>query len=311
MDNTITRNIEKGVRLMESALRMYSNGASVKGYRTMEKAMEHLAEAYVSETTRDGADKMKYGDNLNFGALYKVFESNAGAMFKDPARHHALKSIVETINGNKVLKDEFNAYNAFTNPTDVSDAGMYVNEACAMIRKHPASELLENNRKLMEAIRANGLDENVQFTDEETELFESVEYLMTSKGGFSNIAKVSAAKEILRENVERNNVNTPEKTDIDEVYANKIGDLLEKYDAMLSDDEIDLIKETMDGKSAEAKFNSLKSELTEEIGRLSESGADSEQWAEVLEKIGSKEFNRDTALQDIAELMEVKSELGK
>lgn len=309
MDNIVTRNIEKGKRLMESALHMYSNGANIKAYKTFMEAEKYLSEAYNAENTKNGQDAMKYGDNLNFGALYKVFESNAGAMFKDSKKHTALKRIVETINSNKVLKDEFNAYNAFTNPMNVTDAGVYVNEACNMMKKHTAEELLENNRKLMNVMRANGLDENVPFTDDETELFESVEYLMTTKSGFGNIGKVSSAKEILRENVEKNNRDSSEGCNIEEEYNRRIDALLEKYDVMLSDDEIELIKETRDKKSAEAKFNSLKSELKEELGRLVSSGTESDSWKAILEKIEAKKFNAGTALQDIAELMEVKSEI--
>lgn len=309
MDNIVTRNIENGTRLMEDALRMYSNGNNKLAYSTVKKAEECLREAYEAENTKEGIDAMKYGDNLNFGALYKVFESNTAAMFKDPSKHGNLKRIVETINSNRVLKDEFNAYNAFTNPKNVTDAGKYVDEAYGLIKKHTKAELLENNRELMKAMRDCGLNEDVSFSEEETGLFESVEYLMTSRKGFGNLAEFSAAKNIIKEYVENNNRIENEEENIDAKYDEELNEIADKYEKMLSEDEIELVKNAQDPAKSKSMFDNLKEKLTGILEKLSASGNEASSWKEILEKVKSKVYNSETAIQDIAEFMEILGEV--
>lgn len=311
MDNIVKRNIAKGTKLMESALRMYSNGNSKIAYETVNEAQKYLKEAYKAENSADGKDIMKYGDNLNFGALYKVFESNSASMFKDASRHGSLKAIVEAINGNKVLKDEFNAYNAFTNPTDVTDAREYVSEACSLIRKHSARELYENNLKLLNLMRRNGISEDVKITDDEAELFESVEYMITNRKGFGNISKVSDTQNILTEHVGRNNRVSDNGETIDERFDKEVRAITEKYDGMLSDDEIELIKEVQDPVKSEKRFNELKEEITKSIDEKRRSGVDSAEWGAILEKVNGKMFDKGTALQDIAEFIEIQGVLDE
>ena len=275
-----------------------------------EEAGKYLREAYENGLTENGRDALKYGDNLNFGAVYKVFEANAPKLFRDGRRHGALKAVMETIRGNRVLRDEFAAYNAFANPTNVTDADMYVNEAVGVMRRHTAKALAENNRKLVDVMRANGLDEDVKVTDEEAGMFESVEYLMTHRRDFGNIAETGKAKRTLREYVENHNRSVGESDGIDAEYGEKLDEIVRKYDGLLSEDEMDLIKSVQDG-NAEQSFNELKEEVEARLGELASGGSDPDGWSEVLEQVKAKTFDKGTALQEMAELMEIRSEISE
>lgn len=310
MDNNIERNIEKGTGLLEAALRTYGNGDIESAYRLYEKAGEFLREAHDRSLTENGRDEMKYGDNLNFGPLYRVFEANAPKLFRDRKRHGALKAIMETIRGNKVLSDEFAAYDAFSNPVNVDDANMYVNEAVDVMAKYTPKVLAENNRAFLEAMRANGFDENITVTDDEASMFESVEYLMTHKRGFGNIARTGAAKGVLCEYVEKHSRAVNGSDGIDAAYGEKLDEIVKKYDGMLSEDEIDLIKTVQDG-NAEQSFNELKEEVEARLGELASGGSDADGWSEVLEQVKAKTFDKGTVLQEMAELMEIRSEISE
>lgn len=311
MDNIIERNIEKGVKLMEEALRAYSRGSNISAYETLGKAESYLKEAYDMEKTDAGRDIAKYGDNLNFGALYKVFEANTNKLFRSGDSRGAIKDVVNLINENKVLKDQFAAYNAFTNPENVTNAQDYVTEAMSIVPKYSKEVLAENNRKLMETIRKHNLDENVKFSDEETGVFEGVEYMMTHTKGFGNIKTYGDIQASLCEFVERNNRVAPESVDLDEKYDRKVNEIADKYGESLTDDEMEIVMAAQDPKKSREMFESLKGELVGELGKLVKEGPDAESWGVILEKVESKVFNADTALEDIAELTEVRNELSE
>ena len=52
-----------------------------------------------------------------------------------------------------------------------------------------------------------------------------------------------------------------------------------------------------DPKKSKKMFESLKSELVGELGKLVKEGPDAESWGVILEKVESKVFNADTALE--------------
>ena len=309
MDNIVNRNIDKGVRLMEEAIRCFSDGNNSAAYASFVKAGQCIREACSAENGADGASVMRYGDNLNFGALYKVFESNASGLYRSEGGRRAIAEVVSLINGNKVLKEQFAAYNAFTNPENVGDVSEYVSEAVSIMPRYPKDVLRENNRKLMEAIRRNGLDESVEVSEDEQRVFEGVEYMMTHMKDFRNLSKFNGIQSSLCEFVGRHNRTVEESEGIDEKYHDKVNEVVSKYEGVLNEDEIELIRNARDPKAARRMFESLKGEVVGELEKLCEGGSDSESWKAILEKVESKEFSEATALQDIAELAEVKGEI--
>lgn len=299
-----------GIKLLTEAISLYENNDLQAAQKKYQEAGKYLGEASRLFETEDGKLSMVYGGNRNFGVIYKVFENNTKELLKDKSSKKQLAKILNTIKENKVLMDEFSVYNAFTNPTDVEDADKYVNESISLIKHYSPETLKENNDKLISVIRECKLDENVTLTDEEVELFEGIEYLIINKKNFSNLGKYSKIQKILCEHVNDNNFVKGERPDFDELYEEKTGEIVKKHENELNEEEIKLIRDvTTNETKAKKLFAENQARAVELLKKEIDKGEDTDSWKSILESISKKTFNKDTALTDIAEFIEMKNEL--
>lgn len=309
MNNEIIENIDKGVELLNEALSEYDKGNLSFAYKAYNSAGKYLREANDRLSTQDGQISMIYGGNRNFGVAYKIFEANASELLKDKPNQNKVKKIMRLIKENKVLKSEFDAYNAFTNPINVTNPQEYVAEAVSLIKRHSAHDLRENNNKLIKLFKECNLNENVDISDSEAELYENIEYMILNKKDFKNINKYNEIQNMLCEYVTNNNEVVEEMVDIDKLYDEKVNEMVSKYDTELNDDEINLIKDMGDKRKAKKLFNEYKESVMSLIHEQIEKGVDAEAWTSILEKVDKKVFDDKTALTDIAELIEIKNEI--
>lgn len=311
MTNEISKNIDKGIKLLNEALKCYERGEYSSAYEAYKQAGNFLTEANNRANTNEGKISLKYGGNRNFGVIYKIFESNTVNMLRDKSSQKKLKKIMGLIRENKVLNDEFNAYNAFTNPTNVSNAMEYVSEAISLITHYSPKTIRENNEKLINLFKECKLNENISIDDNEIELFESIEYLLLHKKDFKNINKYNEIQNRLCEYVTENNVMLTEGVNIDDVYENKINEFVNRHENQLNDDEINLIMEVNDPVKAKKLFNKYKTDVVSLVNEQINAGKDAESWNTILEKINSKVYEQKNALTDIAEFIEIKNEIEK
>lgn len=309
MTNEISINIEKGIKLLNEALKCYENGEYSSAYKAYQKAGSFLTEANTRANTNEGQISLKYGGNRNFGVIYKIFESNTRNLLRDKTSQKKLKKIMGLIRENKVLNDEFNVYNAFTNPINVENPKEYVSEAISLITRYSKKALRENNEKLINLFKEYKLNENISVDDNEIELFENIEYLLLHNKDFKNLNKYNEIQNKLCEYVTENNVMLTESVNIDEVYENKLNEFIDKHNNELNDDEINLIMEVNDPSKAKKLFNKYKNEVVSLVNEQIEKGKDVESWKPILEKISSKVYEQKTALTDIAEFIEIKNEM--
>lgn len=307
MKNEININIEKAMNLLAESMSEYSLGNNTTAYKKYQEAGNFLAEADRHLNTDEGKASLLYGTNNNFGVAYKVFESNTGVMINNPEKRKQLLNIINTIKENKVLSDEFATYNAFTNPINVNDAESYVSESIDLINHYTPKTLKENNEKLIKLIKDYNLNENITMTDDEQEVYENIEYMITNKKSFSNINEYANIKKNLVGYVNENNITVKEKVDLDKLYESMVKNITDKYTDLLNEDEFKLINDVM---VDEQKARKMFAENKERVIELIKNDNDS-QWNELLEQIEKKNFNKDTALTDIAELMEVRNTLEK
>ena len=311
MTNEIGTYTSVGVKLLAEAISLYENNNLQAAYRKYQEAGEYLGEASQLFETEDGKLSMVYGGNRNFGAIYKVFENNAKELLKNKSRQKQLAKILKTIKENKVLMDEFSVYNAFTNPTDVEDADKYVNESVSLIKHYPPETLKENNNKLINVIKECNLDEEMTLTEEETELFEAIEYLIINKKNFSNLNQYSKIHKILCEHVNDNNFVKGDNPDLDGLYEDKTNEFAKKHENELNEDEIKLIRDvTTNENKAKRLFAENQVRAMELVQKEIDKGEDTDSWKSILESISGKAFNKNTALTDIAEFIEITNELG-
>lgn len=309
MKNEITNNIDKGIKLLNEALKCYENGNYSSAYKAYQKAGEFLTEADNRANTADGQISLRYGGNRNFGVIYKIFESNTKNLLRDKSSQKKLKKIMGLIRENKVLNDEFNVYNAFTNPANVTNPNEYVSEAISLVTRYSKKTIRENNEKLINLFKEYNLNENISIDDNEIELFENIEYLLLHNKDFKNINKYNEIQNKLCEYVTENNVMLTESVSIDDLYENKLNEVIDKHGKELNEDEINLIMEVSDPVKAKKLFNKYKADVVSLVNEQINAGNDVESWNTILEKINSKVYEQKNALTDIAEFIEIKNEI--
>ena len=309
MTNEITINIEKGIKLLNEALKQYENGEYSSAYKTYQKAGSFLTEADTRANTDEGRISLKYGGNRNFGVIYKIFESNTRDLLRDKSSQRKLKKIMGLIRENKVLNDEFKAYNAFTNPTNVDNPSEYVAEAVSLITRYSGKTIRENNEKLINLFKEYKLNENISVDDSEIELFENIEYMILHNKDFKNINKYNDIQKKLCEYVAENNNILTESKSIDDLYEDQLNEFANRHEKELTEDEVKLIMEVKDPAKAKKLFNKYKTEVTSLVNEQIKEGKDVESWNEILNKIDSKVYEHKTALTDIAEFIEIKNEI--
>lgn len=310
MTNEITTNINKGVKLLNEAMKQYENGNYSTAFKAYKEAGSFLTEADNRTKTNEGKISLKYGGNRNFGVIYKIFESNTRELLSDKSSQKKLKKIMGLIRENKVLNDEFNVYNAFTNPTNVENPTEYVNEVINLINRHSQSAIRENNEKLINLFQEYKLNENISVDDKEIELFENIEYLLLHKKDFKNINKYTDVQKKLCEYVTENNRMITESVNIDDIYDEKLNEFVDKHKNELNDDELDLVMEVSNPVKAKKLFNNYKSEVISLVNEQISKGVDTESWKQILEKVNNKVYEEKTALTNIAEFIEIKNEIN-
>lgn len=314
MTNEININIENGVKLLNEAVSNYEKGNMTAAYEKYQEAGKFLTEANDFAKTEEGKTSMKYGWNKNFGAIYKVFENNTKGMLRNKSSKRQLSNIIKAIKENKVLKDEFSAYNAFTNPVNVGNTNNYVTESISLIAHYSPKTLKENNEKLINLFREYKLNEDVVINDEEQELYENIEYLITNPKSFSNIGKYESIYNNLCDYVNENKIEKSEKLNLDEAYDALMKDVVDKYKATLNEDEIKLIRDvTTNEAKAKKLFFENKNKVIELIKKeaLTENQEEKQEWETLLENINGKVYETNTALANIAEFIELRNELEK
>ena len=115
-------NYEKGTLLMTQALKKYAEGDFEGGDKDREKANKYYDLAKLEVNSEESKITSLYGENRNFGIVYKVLESNFSNSIQD-------KNIVKTpliealkkVKKNKQLNEQFKVYNAFSKPQNVVD----------------------------------------------------------------------------------------------------------------------------------------------------------------------------------------------
>jgi hypothetical protein len=295
--------------LMKSALKKYDEGDYEGGDRDRKEAnrMYDLAEKEVDSAQ---GTAMLYGENRNFGTIYKVFESNAPKLFKTKNGGSKIKKVLGFIKENKVLKAEFDVYNALVYPNTVTNAEYYVNEAVTALPAFKKKEIVENNQKFINLIREMKLDELVTMTDEEAKLFESIEYLLLNKKSFKNLNEYANAKKCIVEHIENksddiNSVN--ENKTIDEIYNSTVNEMQKKYEESLNDDERKLIESLTSIEDKEKYFNEKKNEATDILREQMEycDGDKKGSIQNIIENIDKMMYSEASFIPNVAEFIEI------
>ena len=299
--------IESALSTMSEALKQYEEGRYDTAEHTRQLANEMFDKISAKMSTEDGRDEMVYGECRNFGMLYKVFESNTKCMYESESGKKSIAKLTRLIKSNPVLLSEFKTYNAYLNPVNVSDAKEYVSEVIKLSEKHSKKELKVNNEIMLNAIRGEGLEENVGFEEDEIELYEAIESTITSTPKIENVNSHINTLNLLSECVSERNINKNTKT-ASECLSEAYKAISEKYSEVINEDERKLVEKiTTQPDKGELMFNKYRNDILEQISKelFKSEGVDKEGWKQVKENVENKTFNPKTAVIDIAEMIEI------
>lgn len=309
MKSTLRDRIAEGITLIKESLSLYEAGEYEKALEMSGKGELMVSESVDRMGTEDGADEVLYGDNINFGAVYHVFESNAGEMLK--TQSDKVGKIMSAISKDKVLLVEFKIYNALTNPENVKDAKSYTESVISMAGVHNKEELKEANRKLVRLMRKMKIDECVDIPSEDAALYESIEYVITTKPSITKAAQYDNTKAFITEEVSKRNI--VETDGVDKTFENRMNEIAERYSSVLTDDEKEFISEvSAPNVNRKEIFESNKEWLLNVFKtKMKEDARRADEWKAFSERVENKQFSEKTALSDIAEMLEIKDVLNE
>lgn len=303
---------KKGSVLMQNALKKYAEGDFEGGDIDRKQANEFfdLAEKEMSVSVTNTS--MLYGENRNFGIIYHVIEENIQTLLEDK-KYNVIKKLVKLIKENKVLNDQFKFYQKIINNKGVISESMFVNEISKLTPNYDKNEIVENNQKLVDFIHNNKLNEMVEIEDDKFNLYEAIETLILNNKNImlENVIEFANAKTLI-ENYVKENKGTIEENKL--TYNETLDKLCEKYDNELNEDEINLVKQ-ISGSEEEKKnvFETIKKDtisvLDEEINNTDNDNQT--RLKNIKNIIESKQFNNDTLLIDISNMMEIQETLEK
>lgn len=299
------------------------NDPKYRGMVLMQQALKELEEGNLEAFETDRAlankyfDKMNaeeeeldalYTESRNFGIIYQVIESNVKTLMESKEGIDTLRKIVKTIKGNKVLHDQFKAYNNLLPTKRMVNVNEYINEAINVTPKFDKSSVKENNNKLINLIRSAHLDEMVDIDDDKLDLFESIEYVIMNKKTLNNVDEYTNAKNVIKESFEKLPLIESKETSISD-YTSEVNKIAEDFGRDLNSEEIKLIKEISNGRG-EQYFNECKEKTLSLLDKmmLNEKDIDTKsRLSQIFEKINNKSFSKENAIVDISEMMEIQS----
>ena len=228
-----------------------------RGKVLMQRALDHLEKGNIEEFETDRAlankffDEMNaeeeemdalYNESRNFGIIYQVIESNVPTLLETKEGQKVLRNIIKTIKGNKILHEQFKAYNNLQPLHKINNVDEYIAESLSLVPKFNKKDVKENNERLIKLIKKYNLDEMIDIDDEKLNLFESIEFVTMNKKSLKNIDDYVNATKMIKESI----INLPVSETKDfsiEDYAEEINNVSENIAKELNSAEIKLLKE--------------------------------------------------------------------
>ena len=309
---------QKGSTLMQQALKKLAEG-DVDGFEHDRKEANRYFDMFYEEI--DATEKNirgLYGESLNFGIIYNVFEQNIDNLYETEDGKKTIKEVYNLIKNNRLLNEQFKVYDLFEKSTNVKNVKDFVNESVSLIKNHDKEKIIESNRKLIELIEKRKLNEYVEIPEETENLYEAIEYLILNKKSFNNINNYVNAQNVIAEHIENNN-----KIDIDEEkqmtfdkFKEVVNEEQAKIDNELNEEEKKLLNLFTDKKkNHRAIFENYKRKTLSKIEGVLKicEDCDKEGWQKVYENFKSRTFSDNVSenIVNCAEMLETCSTIDE
>ena len=299
------------------------NDPKYRGKVLMQQALKHLEDGNMEEFETDRALANKYFDEMNseeeemdmlytesrnFGIIYQVIESNVKHLLESKEGVNSLRKICKAIKSDKILHEQFKAYNNLQPSHKVNNVAEYINEAIVLTPSFNKEMVKEANERLIKLMKDEKLDEMIDIDESKLDLFESIEYVTMNKKTLSNIDEYVNATNVIKESIEKLPLKEEKKMTIKE-YSNEVEKISESLGDDLNADEIKLIKEISSG-NGENYFNECKETTLNKLDNMMLNETDMEtksRLSQIFEKINGKSYNKENAIVDISEMLEIQS----
>lgn len=298
-----------------------------RGKVLMQRALEQLEKGNIEEFETDRAlankffDKMNaeeeemdalYNESRNFGIIYQVIESNVPTLLETKEGRKSLRNIVKAIKSDKILHEQFKAYNNLQPSTRITNVTDYINEAISLFPSFDKKLVKESNEKLIRLLKSEKLDEMVDIDDDKLNLFESIEYVTMNHKSLKNIDEYVNATNIIKESIEKLPLTESKNITIEE-YAKEVNEISENIAKELNTAEMRLLKEVSNG-NGENYFNECKENTLFKLNEMMSKETDIEtksRLSQIYEKINRKVYNQKNAIVDISEMVEIQDTIDE
>ena len=312
----LTDNLEKGMTLMQEALKKYADGEIEAGDKDRKFANEFLDKYSEGLNTEEGQLNGLYGESRNFGIIYNVFEQNIDKLYEENNKQ-VIKEMFDLIKNDQLLNEQFKIYDMFEKTDDVENAKDFVNETSALIKHYDRDTLKEANEKLIKLIRKNNLNEYVAIPEETENLYEAIEYVILNDKNFKNVNNFIKAQNIIAEHLENNVKNTiKEQAETFKEFKDNIDKEEEEINENINEEERKLldvfINQNVNKKTV---FENYKKQTLQKIKEAMQTSEEDEKetWESIYENVNAKNYSEKLSenIVNCAEMLEICSTIDE
>lgn len=296
----------RGKVLMQSALDHLERGEIDEFEADRQLANEYFDKRALEDEEMDSL----YNESRNFGIIFNVIEANTSKLMESVRGQKSLRRIVNCIKGDKVLHEEFKAYNNLQPQYRVVNANEYINEALSMSPSFDTKSVKKSNEKLIRLMKDEKLNEMIDIEDDKLNLYEAIEYVTMNKKSLTNIDEFITARNVIAESIDKLPIK---KGFTIEEYANEVESLSENFAGELNSAEMMIIKEVTE-ENGENYFNKCKAET---LSRLSEMVAKERdidvksRLSKIYETVNKKTYSKKRVIVDISEMIEIQNTIDE
>lgn len=312
--------LDKAKKMIEESISLYRKG-NLSEAESLRGKVNTILDGYAAKLAESTFNL--YGKDKNFGIIHAVIESASPLLYKTNEGKKAIAEYVKLVKEDKNLQRQYALYSELSSAVDVPNLDAYINEAIAIAKENTTRKsILESNQKLIDFIKKHNIEEDVEMTDEELNLYESIGYLVANEKTISNLADHAWAmdniKRHMQERIEESKANA--KLSEKAVTTESIEESMNKIVDGLNESEKELVLSIKEAKESNNKeklhqiFNELKesalSALDEVISESTEDAGNFRKLIALRSKISMRPFNESTMSKDIVEMLEIKNTLA-
>jgi len=253
----------------------------------------------------------------NFGITKNLFKEFLVEKLstKKPYDKSKFKAVIKTLKENKILKTQFNVYSNIENLYESNDVNIYeyINDNISLFNDFTEKDIKEANKTFNKLVTEFVGDFKVD--SDKSDLYESIDYLITNKPSNSSINKRTAKKLYIKEYVKANKVI--ERSDKEPVPLGMLSKVMvdkfnRKYESLDENEKLMIKSLMVNDPYAKLKiFQTTKNECVDLVDSLMENADDDLKGKLSLTKtkLTEMQFDGDDFTNLITKLVSLKNKL--